>query len=114
MMCKWLLVLVGLVSCTKNNEDVNSCFTISERQCASDPYQLYSKPTDTDRKNAIKEYLQVHGINNVGIVINPPYTGAVCLACSCPSGISYTLQIASSDTTKLKSLGLVVTGSSCN
>lgn len=113
-MSRLFIVLMIFMSCTKNSDDTIACFTITERQCASDPYQSYSKPADPDKKNAILEYLQVNGIKNVKIAINPPYTGAVCLACSCPSGISYSLQLAVSDTTKLKTIGLLVTGVSCN
>jgi len=114
MRYKWFFFGLILAACSKNNEDVNTCFILTERQCASDPYQAYSKPTDADKKNAINKYLEVNGILNTGITLNAPFTGAVCLACSCPSGISYTLELAASDTAKLKTLGLLVTGGSCN
>ncbi len=114
MAYKWILLGLILTACVKNNDNLNTCFILTERQCASDPYQAYSTTGDADKKNAIKKFLEVNGIQNANITLNAPFTGAVCLACSCPSGISYTLELAASDTVKLKSIGLLVTGASCD
>jgi hypothetical protein len=110
----WLVLGLMMAACSKSNDDVSTCMILTERQCASDPYQAYSTPDDADKKNAIKKYLEVNDILNINISLNVPFTGAVCLACSCPSGVSYTLELAASDTIKLKTLGLLVTGGPCN
>lgn len=112
----FFFILCALFSCNKQNEAIESaCFTIIERQCGSDPYNDYVKNATTQEEKAksIQTYLKDQGISGTALVPNPPYTGAVCLECSCPNGVSYQLTLSVNDTTKLKSLSLSLVNKSC-
>ena len=108
-----LLLLAYFLSCQKEADKDTVCFSLSERQCAMDPYQSYIKSVDLTRPKAIASWLSVQGISGAVVSENEPFTGAVCLACTCPSGISYTVSVFSTDTLKLKKLDLLLTKTDC-
>lgn len=110
-----ILFIAFLMGCQKEVNTDTSCFTLSERQCAMDPYQSYVHGKEyTSKSKGITAWLSSKGVSNATVVENAPYTGAVCLACSCPSGISYTITVSSTDTFKLKELDLVLVKKDCN
>ncbi|MEO5582239.1 MAG: hypothetical protein ABIR66_06080 [Saprospiraceae bacterium] len=112
----FFFILSSLFSCDKQNEVIDyACFTLVERQCATDPYNDYLKNANTPEEKAksIQLYLKDQGISGAALVPKPPYTGAVCLACICPNGVSYQLTLSANDTSKLKSLNLSLVSKSC-
>ncbi|MEP7321718.1 MAG: hypothetical protein ABI761_07355 [Saprospiraceae bacterium] len=112
----FFFILCGLFSCNKQNDAIEyACFTLVERQCATDPYNTYVKNATTleEKARSIQAYLKDQGISGTVLVPNPIYTGAVCQSCICPNGVSYQLTLSASDTTKLKSLSLSLVNKSC-
>lgn len=112
-----LLILTLALACERAAGPLNGvCFTLTERQCAMDPFNSYVKDTKTleERANGVAAYLRDQGIALSEVKSNPKFTGAVCLACTCPSEYSYRLVISSEDTVKLKTLDLALTERDCD
>lgn len=113
-----LIVLLTLaLACERAPGPVSGvCYALTERQCAMDPFNSYVKDTKTldERANGVAAFLRDQGIPLSEVKSNPKFTGAVCLACTCPSEYSYRLIIPAGDTVKLKTLGLAVTERDCD
>ena len=110
-----IFIVFSLFSCKKDEVVDYACFTLVERQCATDPYNSYFKNANTPEEKAkfIQKYLKDQGISGTEVLPNPVNNLPVCLACSCPSGVSYQLTLSASDTSKLKSLNLSLVNKSC-
>jgi len=113
-----LFVILGLfVACSaSDSEGLGRCYTLIERQCAMDPFNSFYKDVKTadDRAAAIDLYFEANGIKSAEVKANPVSTDAVCLACICPSGYSYQLEVAEADTTKLNSLNILLIRRNCD
>jgi hypothetical protein len=111
----FFLMLYCLFSCHKEKAVASACFNIIERQCGTDAYNPYLKNATTleEKAKSIQVYLKDQGISGTEIIPNPVNNLPVCLACSCPNGISYHLYLSVNDTLKLKSLNLLLENKSC-
>lgn len=113
----FLLILGWVLACsTSDPEGTGRCYTLIERQCAMDPFHPFFKgATKEDEKAAaIKKYLEANGILTAVVRGNPVSTNTVCQACSCPNGYTYQLKIADTDTTRLNTLNISITGRNCD
>lgn len=110
------LPILLLISCDKDAVGPSVCYTLTERQCAMDPYNAYFKDikNEADRARSIRTYFKAQDIDLVDIKPNLPSTDAVCQACVCPNGYSYRLTLEVKDTNKLKSLDLLLSIMDCD
>jgi len=113
-----LMMIAGFIfSCTTSDTDVvGRCYTLIERQCAMDPFNAFYKNVKTpeDKAVAIDSYFEANGVPSAVVKANPVSTDAVCLACVCPSGFSYQLEVADKDTAKLNTLNILLIKRDCN
>lgn len=112
-----ILLLTLALACERASGPLSGvCYTLAERQCAMDPFNSYVKDTKTldERANGVATYLRDQDIPLSEVKSNPKYTGAVCLACTCPSEYSYRLIIPVADTAKLKILDLALAERDCD
>jgi len=111
-------LIAGLfVACSSADpEGTGRCYVLVERQCAMDPFNSYFKnaKNEDEKAAAIDQYFEANGIASAVVKANPVSTDAVCLACICPNGYSYQVEVADADTTKLNTLNILLIKRNCD
>lgn len=111
----WLLLaLFGWTACS-SSDDVSPSDLLEVRygmtQCADPWLELLNTNApidDTNRAQAIREYLRQNGIEqveNIRFEKDPKVGESVCMACNCPSGQQVRLSIRAADWSKAEKLG---------
>jgi hypothetical protein len=77
------LMLFVAISCSKKSPDSLVVLSCEQTQCA-DPWQYGS--TDAETISKISTYLRTNNYGFTSVDIRSVNSGAVCLACTCPTG----------------------------
>lgn len=96
-------VLFQLTSCSEEAQNT-SCFFIDQRQCQIDPWS--DSEAQLGRVDAVKQYLESNGVEAVRFEVEDRFHEVVCLACQCPGGPRYFIEIPDEDVAQLSGLDI--------
>ena len=91
-------------SCADEETD-SICVYIDQRQCQIDPWS--SVQQELGGEVALKEYLETNGITVLRMEVEESFHEVVCLACVCPGGPRYSIELSMADFEKLSSLDIL-------